>query len=175
LIIRGGLRVRTSREESSLPVAFGSSLELKRSTTRSAISSQRHSKSHDVVHHFNLKRRPTLSPFVSFVQSRLFFFAMHLNLDVPWPSCHLNQQLILSCSNLSAPFFNTSPFPSHLSRLHRDRQISTMCSLFRHCELVIFLFFYTAALFIANERTKRDGKLSNLRDYHWYSCLFNRA
>jgi len=80
----------TQEEFSSSHLAPPSSQRDPERRSAMPMDSQRHSKSHDVVRHFNLKGDRLL--FRLFVQSRLFFFPMHLNLDVPgpWPSCHLN-------------------------------------------------------------------------------------
>lgn len=118
------------------------------------------------------KRGPTLLSSLCPI-SRLFFFSMHLNLDVagPWPSCHPTTNPILLEPSTSHPSTNTSPFLLSLSRPHVPRQVSTMCARYFDvtCKPAFSSFFISPLyLWMANERTKRE--LSNLRSY---LCLFD--
>lgn len=135
--------------------SFGSSLERERPTRRSAISmdSQRHSKSHDVVRHFNLKG-DRLS-FRLFVQSRLFFFPMHLNLDVPLtvvPSQLTTNPILLEPSltlllTLPLSFCLTSHVLAKTSRFLQHSRYFAVVNRF-------FLFLQLAALFMDNKADK---------------------
>lgn len=92
------------------------------------------------------KRGPTLlSPLCPI--SRLFFFPMHLNLDVPgpWPSCHPTTNPILLEPSTSHPSTNTSPFLLSLTSSRSPASFYDVCSLF--CRYVSAGFFLLLSLF----------------------------
>lgn len=133
-----------------------------RLTRRSTIpmDSQRHSKSHDVVRHFNPKGGRLSLCFRLFVQSRIFLFPMDLNLDIPDPLTAVPSQLTTNPILLVPSLFRHFPFLFVSPLTSSQRPTDFYNAIVASPVMSRFLLFphprlYTTALFMDGKRADK--------------------